>query len=181
MRTMRGEQMRRAGTVRATVAMLVVGIVVLMGMSTAGAQTYPGEATLTLSQPTVFQGAAFSATMTGCTPGETIRFVLTSDPIEMGTVVADATGTGTITFTVPANYPTGPHTVTSTCGTQVLTANIEVLARAVTPATTPSSTPLPVTGSDTDLFVRAGVSLVAVGGLLVVAAFAARRRSGSAA
>lgn len=178
---MRGEQMRRPGTVRAATAALVVGLVVLMGMSTAGAQTYPGEATLTLSQPTVPQGGSFSATMTGCAPGESIRFVLTSDPIEMGTVVAGPTGTGTVVFTVPTDYQTGPHTVTSTCGTQVLTANIEVLARAVTPSTRPSSTPLPVTGSDTDLFVRAGVSLVAVGGLLVVAAFAARRRNGSAA
>jgi len=173
--------MRRSGVVGMTMAALALTVTFLLGVSAAGAQSYPGSLTITLSGPSVSQGGTLSASMTGCAVGESIHFVLNSDPLDMGTVVADGTGKGTVTITIPADFPTGPHTVTGTCGSQTLSANVEVLSRSVTPATNPAVTSLPVTGSDTDLFLRGGVSLVAVGGLLVVVAFAAKRRSASAA
>jgi hypothetical protein len=163
-------------TLRSMAALAVVAMAMLFAASAASAQGYPGAATLTLSSPTVPQGGTLRATMTGCQPGEPVHFVLNSDPLDMGTVPADGTGTGTVTVTIPSTFPPGAHTVTSTCGALTLSADVTVLAQATT-QTTVASGPLPTTGSDTEGLVRGGIALVALGGLLVVAAttFARRR------
>lgn len=165
---------------KATAALVVLGVVLLVGASLASAQGYPGGATLTLSAPTVPQGGILSATVAGCPPGSSVHFVLNSDPIDMGTVTADSVGSATISVTIPVGFPVGTHTVTATCGDQTLSANVQVLAQAVT-ATTTVSSPLPITGSNTDGLVRGGVGLVAVGGLLVVLSMAFLRKSRDAA
>ena len=170
--------MRIKRVVGTSAAILVLTVVSLLTVSAAGAQTYPGDGVLTVSTPTVVQGGVLSATVTGCVPGETISFVLTPGPFNMGTVVADSTGKGTVTVTVPANTAPGAYTVTATCGTQVLTASVQVLGVSVTPAPAPApaATALPRTGSDSDGLVRAGVAFVAVGGVLVAATMAISRR-----
>ena len=165
-------------TLRSTAALAVVAVAMLFAATSATAQGYPGAATLTLSSPTVPQGGTLTATMTGCQVGEDVHFVLNSDPLDMGTVPADGTGTGTVTVTIPGSFPVGPHTVTSTCGALTLSANVTVLSQSST-VTTVVSSPLPITGSDTEGLVRGGIALVALGGLLVVAATTfARRRDG---
>jgi len=45
--------------------------------------------------------------------GTSVEFILHSDPIDLGSAVADSTGTATGTFTIPANTPPGEHTVSA--------------------------------------------------------------------
>jgi len=166
-------------TLRCIAAVTVASVAILFAASVASAQGYPGGATLTLSKSTVSQGGALSATMTGCQPGESVSFVLNSTPFDMGTVPAGSDGTGTVTVTIPSSFPPGAHTVTSTCGSLTLSANVTVLSQAAT-NTTVVAAPLPITGSDSGSLVRGGIALVSLGALLVVAATTvARRRSGT--
>lgn len=170
--------MRSTRTFKAMAALAVLGVAMLLTAAAASAQGYPGGPTLTITSPSVPQGGALGATMTGCAPGEAIHFVLNSTPYDMGTVPADPTGKGSVTITVPSNFPPGPHTVVSTCGNLTLSADVTVTSATIT--TTTISGSLPTTGSNTDGLVRGGIALVALGALLVVAAAAfARRRNGT--
>ncbi|MCL1906454.1 MAG: Ig-like domain-containing protein [Propionibacteriaceae bacterium] len=47
-------------------------------------------------------------------PGEEVRLVVTSDPLDLGTQIADADGTVTFTFNIPQNMSGGTHTATLT-------------------------------------------------------------------
>jgi hypothetical protein len=57
-----------------------------------------------------------SQTVTGYffRPGEDVTLVVTSDPLNVGTQTADADGSVTFTFDVPANFAAGDHTATLT-------------------------------------------------------------------
>jgi hypothetical protein len=50
-----------------------------------------------------------TATVPGFTPAELVDVSLHSDPIDLGDFTADADGSVTVTFTVPADLPPGPH------------------------------------------------------------------------
>lgn len=168
--------MRSTRTLKAMAALAVLGVAMLLTAASASAQ-YSGGVTLTLTSTSVPQGGTLGATMTGCLPGETITFTLNGNPpFPMGTTVADATGKGSVTITVPSTFPTGPTSVTSVCGTKTLSSNVTITARSVTPTPTSVSGYLPTTGSDSDGLVRGGVALVATGALLLVAATAFRHK-----
>ncbi|WP_217176939.1 glycoside hydrolase domain-containing protein [Streptomyces sp. AC495_CC817] len=57
---------------------------------------------VSISDTTLTVGAAATATVTGLEPGSTASFELHSDPVSLGTAIADAQGTARLTFTVPA-------------------------------------------------------------------------------
>ena len=115
------------------------------------------------------------------TPGSNVTVTLQSDPVVLGTVVADATGNIGATYNLPVGVEAGSHTIVVTgprLGTNVsesVSAAITVTIPAgcvsnvtVTPTTT-SSGGLPVTGSDNGIFIAVGAGLLVAGGLLVMA------------
>ena len=112
--------------------------------------------------------------LTGFKPGEVVTVTLHSTPQTVGTFTADASGTVTVEFTVPAGTPTGDHTLVyeGNMGTY-FQETLSVTAAAVT-SNASSSSSLAYTGADIALPLGLGVGALALGGGLV---FAARRRS----
>jgi 5-hydroxyisourate hydrolase-like protein (transthyretin family) len=110
--------------------------------------------------------------LTGFQPGEVVTVTLHSTPQTMGTFTADANGTVTVEFTVPAGTPTGDHTLVyeGDMGTYFQ----ESFTVAAAAATSNASSNLAYTGADVALPLGLGVGALALGGGLV---FAARRRS----
>ena len=73
-----------------------------------------GEIAISIKVPVLERGSKQTAVGTGFQPGESVSGVMTSDPIALGTQVADEQGTVTFTWTVPADNDLGTHTVTLT-------------------------------------------------------------------
>ncbi|MCP1428790.1 hypothetical protein J3D45_001288 [Microbacterium foliorum] len=73
-----------------------------------------GRIAITIKVPVLERGALQTAVGTGFQPGETVTGVMTSDPIALGTQVADAQGTVTFTWKVPSSTDLGTHVVTLT-------------------------------------------------------------------
>jgi hypothetical protein len=91
-------------------------------------------------------------------PNFTGNAVLTSDPVVLGPVRADAAGAFSATFTIPRNTAAGAHTITVSGTGASAAARITV-----------TNTPLPATGSDRD-GVLAGMALAVVfAGLVLLA------------
>ena len=111
--------------------------------------------------------------LTGFKPGEVVTVTLHSTPQTVATATADATGTVTVAFTVPAGTPTGDHTLVyeGSMGTYFQEAFTVTAAAATSNA---SSSSLAYTGADIALPLSLGVGALALGGGLVLAA---RRRS----
>jgi hypothetical protein len=111
--------------------------------------------------------------LTGFKPGEVVTVTLHSTPQTMGRFTADANGTVTVSFTVPAGTPTGDHTLVyeGNLGTYFQESFTVTTAAATSNA---SSASLAYTGADVALPLGLGVGALALGGGLV---FAARRRS----
>jgi hypothetical protein len=111
--------------------------------------------------------------LTGFKPKEVVTVTLHSTPQTVGTFTADANGTVTVEFTVPAGTPTGEHTLVyeGSMGTY-FQESFTVAAAAGTSNASASS--LAYTGADVALPLGLGVGALALGGGLV---FAARRRA----
>ncbi|MEX5720954.1 hypothetical protein [Geodermatophilus maliterrae] len=111
--------------------------------------------------------------LTGFRPGEVVTVTLHSTPRTMGTFTADANGTVTVEFTVPAGTPTGDHTLVyeGDMGTYFQ----ESFAVTATSAASPS---LAYTGASVAVPLGLGAGALALGGGLVVVA---RRRAAAAA
>ena len=111
--------------------------------------------------------------LTGFKPHEVVTVTLHSTPQTLGTFTADANGTVTVEFTVPAGTPTGEHTLVyeGNMGTY-FQESLTVTAAAAT--SNASSSSLAYTGADIALPLGLGVGALALGGGLVLAA---RRRS----
>ena len=120
----------------------------------------------------------------GFQPGETVAFYLHSEPVYLGTAVADAFGVARLMATVPADVPAGAHSVIATGGTSgrwatlavelalPVSAAVPVAAPVVTAPVVAAANPgaLAVTGSQSGVLGLASALLLAVGGGLVVAA-----------
>ncbi len=103
---------------------------------------------------------------TGFQPGETVNAVLRSEPVNLGVQIADANGSVTFTFTIPASIEAGAHSVTlSGLQSGSVSAEFSVATRL---AVTGSSDQLGATGWAT-------AGLFVLGGALALAA--RRRRS----
>ncbi|MGY4643790.1 Ig-like domain-containing protein [Cellulomonas sp. URHB0016] len=146
----------------------------------SGEPTRATEApTGTLSAPAdVVVGAPTTLEAHGYTPGETVAFYLHSDPVLLGTAVADAQGVARLVVTLPAGVPAGAHHVLATGGTSGVWAELPVTVTAAaapgtpTPAATGTAT-LAATGAQTGSLVAVALLALALGGGLVVA----RRRA----
>lgn len=147
------------------------------------AVTVAGEPARTGSVPTAELATPKAATVPGQTmdlvadgfqPGETVAFYVHSDPVYLGTAVADADGIARLTATIPADLPVGAHTVIATGGTSGRWAQlaIELAVPGATPtATTPtvaSDQILATTGAGSGSALAGAWLLLAVGAGLVL-------------
>ncbi|MBF0722994.1 invasin domain 3-containing protein [Sanguibacter inulinus] len=106
-----------------------------------------GGASLTLEAESLLSGAEQVAYGRGFLPGETVAGLLESTPVDLGTQVADADGTVTFSFVLPADVELGAHTVTLTGERSgSVAADFEVVAAPVdpTPPTTPTTPTTPI-------------------------------------
>jgi len=124
----------------------------------------------------------------GFEPGEVVAFYLHSDPVFLGTAVADANGVARLLASIPADVPTGSHTVLATGGTSGRWATLAVtlatpvdtvvpvaapaaaVPAAADPAAVPAAGELAVTGSQSGLLLAGSWLMLLVGGGLVLVA-----------
>lgn len=130
----------------------------------AGAQYQPGQPAVVLTPSTTPPGGLVTALGFGCAPNQrveiTVGGVLTAVTISKD----DGQGSFEVTFTAP-NDP-GQYTVVVTCGVIIISTILTVITPVVTPV---DNATLPQTGSSDSLpLARAGLVLIAAGGLLVL-------------
>lgn len=171
---------------------LAFAAILLMSSDVAGAQTnYPVNATvevrdangnLITTEVGLFVGDPMNIVAGGWQAGATVTFTFFSDPIHLGTRVADGNGVVRATFPVPDVEP-GLHTLRMTgigADGQPRTVDwpVRVLARGTQvagvtqdrPAAAGSGGAFGKTGMDSvKEIVAAGFALVAVGAVLVLA------------
>jgi LPXTG-motif cell wall-anchored protein len=153
--------------------------------TTAGTTTTTAAPAMTASPTFLYQGQSCQITAHGFKPGSTVTVTVHSDPITVGTAVADSLGAITTTWNVASDFPTGKHAIVLTgpapSGDPItLTSDVTVaaLVSSVTATTVAPTTvaagALPNTGADDE-------SLLLTAGLLISAGTAttiltARRR-----
>jgi LPXTG-motif cell wall-anchored protein len=165
---------------RCLLAVSLVGAMVVVA-APAGAQQYPPAANfIALSDTTLVPGQTFTITAGVFLPGSTVTFTFLSDPVNLGSAIANAVGTASASATVPVDAPLGAHTVTasgqSADGPLTLSASVTVVpaAGAGGAGAGAGAGNLPRTGDDTSIpLTRVAAVLLAGGGVLV---FTARRR-----
>lgn len=115
-------------------------------------------------------GAEVTLVARGFVPGERVTFVLHSDPVVLGTAIADADGVATLTVALPAGVPAGAHTVVATGADSGRAADVGVTL-------TGPSDGLAVTGTDPAALGALVAALLVTGGALVAGARLQRRRA----
>lgn len=145
----------------------------------------PAEVSVKLSATTVAAGGSIDVSVTGLTAGEKYAVVLHSDPVVLGTAVADSTGALTLAGAViPTATAVGAHTVTVAAVDAIDTAlgetGLTVTAAATTSgsstgsATTGTTGALATTGGSIPLGILLVAALLAIAGTGL--AFVGRRR-----
>ncbi|MGO2683488.1 MAG: hypothetical protein ACTIAA_04635, partial [Microbacterium sp.] len=123
-----------------------------------GGDADAGELGITIEHPVIEREQTQSATGTGFEPGEVVTGVMNSDPVELGTQTANADGTVTFTWTIPAGTDLGDHTVTLTgADSGSVSIDFKVVAKG-----------LAVTGSESGPAIPLALMLIAAGTLAVV-------------
>lgn len=122
------------------------------------------QPTLGASASKVTAGGAVTVNASGLLSGESYTIELHSTPVVLGTVTADAAGTVSGTFTIPASTLGGPHTLV------LLRGGVQV---AAFPITVTAASGLAATGADAAAL-PLGAALLALGAL---ALGLARRRA----
>jgi LPXTG-motif cell wall-anchored protein len=144
-----------------------------------GAQTYPPAAitavpsVLTVGQPFTITGVNFPA-------NATVTNVFNSQPVGLGSAVANAAGSFTLNATTPA-VPLGTHTIVATGGGAEATTTVQVVAtQAGAGGGAQGAAPLPRTGTSSTIpLARIGIALLAAGGLVLAMTHRARRTARS--
>ncbi|MCL2803898.1 MAG: Ig-like domain-containing protein [Micrococcales bacterium] len=136
-----------------------------------------GLPAVALVHPTRYVGEQQVASGINFQPGETVEAEMQSNPLKLGSKVADANGKVTWTFTIPQGTDLGTHSIVMTgpdSGT--VSAQFQVIDRPAPPAKA-----LPFTG--TDVMKLAAVALLALlaGWWLILAARRRRQQDGQAA
>jgi hypothetical protein len=184
-------EVRKGGQIAATLPVLAAGTHTLVlevaatPWTTAVARTVTvvvaGEPVQVGGTPTAELDSPKSATAPGqqmelvaegFEPGETVAFYLHSDPVYLGTAVADANGVARLMAWVPADVPVGAHTVIATGGVSGRWATLAVeLAAAAAPAAAPVAAPVaPAPVAVPVAAAPAGVTPAATGELAVTGA-----------
>jgi LPXTG-motif cell wall-anchored protein len=151
----------------------LVGALALTGImaTAASAQYVPGQPGIIVDPSMVAVGGLITVEGSGCPEGSTVTITIEPGGVVLGTVTAGDDGSFILSnVTLPPSIAAGQYTVHAVCGDLDLTAVLSV--SAVAPSTVQVA-PLPVTGTDSGAWVKIGLSLIAVGGLFVLAA---RRR-----
>jgi hypothetical protein len=120
-------------------------------------------------------GDTITLTATGYAPGSTVRFFVYSTPRELGTAVADATGSANLVVPIPDDMERGAHTVVSygideTGRDRVLSQSVTFATQPAAPASAADPAALPRTGSTSGGLVVLGLALVLAGVALRVVA-----------
>ena len=100
-----------------------------------------GKLGITVKVPVLERGQQQTAVGTGFKPGEVVTGVMNSDPLALGTQVANAQGTVTFTWAIPAGTDLGTHTVTLTgaeSGSVAGTFTVTAAGLATTGGTAPN-------------------------------------------
>jgi hypothetical protein len=94
-----------------------------------------------LSAATAVQGSTQTVTGNGFAPGEQVQAVIHSAPVTVGSAVADAAGTVSISYVVPAGVDPGAHTLVLTGLTSGLSVSsaLAITAAPVAPAIAPAA------------------------------------------
>ena len=106
--------------------------VTVLGEPAKGSTT--PNADLTGSTKTLVTGKKITLVARDFLPGETVAFYLHSDPVFLGTAVADENGVATLVVALPAGVPAGAHHVQATGGTSGRWAEIPVTVTEGAPA-----------------------------------------------
>jgi LPXTG-motif cell wall-anchored protein len=150
---------------------LVLLAVVLCAFSfapAAHAQYQPGTPGIVLTPSTTTPFEPVTAIGFGCPKGSTVVITIDGERVGQTTTKDDERGSFETKF--PAPGTPGTYTVTATCGSTLVSSILTVIATPTTPTTVITTVELPITGSDSTMFlVRAGLLLIAVGGLTVLA------------
>lgn len=178
----------RAHTLKAAVAAVVAAF--LMGLSLSGAPAgaqssddgdYADVLNTTVDRTTV--GAScnntdITVTTTGLLPGSDATFTLYSDPVVLGTVVADDDGNATLVFDLPSGTTIGAHEIVTTGTNENGIAEEETIVLNVTSCAPGGDTgasggsdddgALARTGTDVSTPVRAAVVVFAAGAALLL-------------
>ncbi|HKE76164.1 MAG TPA: LPXTG cell wall anchor domain-containing protein [Acidimicrobiales bacterium] len=153
----------------------------------AGAQQYPPAVnSLTISDTTPTPGQTISIEGRTFATGSTATVTLFSDPVVLGSAIADAAGVFALQATIPADTPLGHHTITAE-GTAPdgsplsLSVSLTVVpAQGAGAGAGNGSGNLPRTGSDSSIpLAKLGLGMLAIGG--IATAIAAKRRKAAAA
>lgn len=96
---------------------------------------------VTLASAEVSQGEQLVVTGTGFGSGELVSATVFSDPVTLDPQTADAQGNVTFTWTVPADFAIGAHTVEVTSAAGSASAQFTVTAAAVAPGVPAVSSP----------------------------------------
>jgi LPXTG-motif cell wall-anchored protein len=132
----------------------------------ASAQYVPGQPGIIVNPTNVTVGGQFTVEGSGCPVGSTVTIKV--GDVTVGTTTAGDDGSFILeNITLPPSIGPGQFTVHALCGDLDLTAVLSVSAQAA--PTTVQVAPLPVTGTDSGLWVKVGLALIAVGGLFVLA------------
>jgi LPXTG-motif cell wall-anchored protein len=146
--------------------LMLSGLFVVLFATAAHAQYVPGEPGIIVNPTTVEVGGTIEVQGTGCPRDATVQIFVGDVLVATTTASDDGTGSFDVSnIVLPPSITPGNYTIHALCGELDLTAVLSVTAVATT---TPPSTVLPVTGSDSGVYVKAGLALVAVGGLLVL-------------
>ena len=153
---------------------LVLGALVVTAMATlavaattASAQYVPGTPGIIVDPSSTTVGGTVSVEGSGCPARVTVTIKI--GDVTVGTVTSDEEGNFILKdIVLPPSIKPGQYTVHALCGDLDLTAVLSV--SALPPSTTIEVAPtLPKTGTDSGMWVKVGLSLIAVGGLLVLA------------
>ena len=125
---------------------------------------YGGTCGFVLTPTTVTPGGTVQVVGQNANPNEVLVFTI-GDPITIGTTTADSNGNFTATLTIPADLAPGTYSVDVNCGNSVSSQTLNVSAANAENA----AGNLPTTGSNTLLYLRWALALIALGGLIVLA------------
>jgi len=118
----------------------------------------PAATTPLVSNSNIQTGTAVTVTYSGFTAGETVQLIVASTPQVIGTAVADASGSATVSGNIPADLAAGTHT---------LAIYAPVSGVGFTQSITVTATALPATGGEMAtrlgiIFVAAGIGMFAI-------------------
>jgi LPXTG-motif cell wall-anchored protein len=153
-------------------AIVLATTVASSGVASAQDAYPPAGDTVAASDTTVEPGQPVTISARTFCAGCPVTFMLFSEPINLGTVDADANGVATITFTVPEELSAGTHTVEAS-GTgadgQPLTVTTTITVTGAAGGAGGGN--LPTTGNDSAISMsQVALAAIVGGGLLVLVA-----------